>query len=333
VPELRKDPVMGGWVIIATERSRRPSDFLREQPPKPNGRVCPLCPGHENITPPEVLAFRDGGGPNQPGWRVRVIPNKFPALRVEGELNREGEGLYDKMNGVGAHEVIVESPSHDIVLGDMPEKSIEEVFWAFRERFVDLKKDKRIRYIMVYKNHGDLAGASLSHTHSQLIGLPVVPRRVSEEMEGALRHYEFHDRCVFCDIVRQESTDRRRVVLEVEHFLVVEPFAPRFPFETWIVPKTHESHFERAPTSVMRNLAGAIRASLGKMNAVLENPAYNMVIHTAPVQDDPLDHYHWHIELIPKITRFAGFEWGTGFYINPTPPEEAARYLREAKSE
>jgi UDPglucose--hexose-1-phosphate uridylyltransferase len=324
---------MGGWVIIANERSRRPTDFVREQPHQPNGRVCPLCSGHEQITPPEVLAFRDGDGANQPGWRVRVVPNKFPALRVEGELSREGEGLYDKMNGVGAHEVIIESPRHDALLADMTDKAIEEVFWAFRERFVDLKKDNRIRYIMVYKNHGELAGASLSHTHSQLIGLPVVPRRVTEEMDGARRHYEFHERCVYCDIVRQESADRRRVVLEIEHFLVVEPFAPRFPFETWILPKAHQSHFESEATSVMRNLAAAVRTTLRKMNSVLERPAYNLVIHTAPVQDMPLDHYHWHIELIPKITRYAGFEWGTGFYINPTPPEDAARYLRDAKSE
>jgi UDPglucose--hexose-1-phosphate uridylyltransferase len=324
---------MGGWVIIATERSRRPSDFLREQPHQPNGRVCPLCAGHEDITPPEVLAFRESGGANQPGWRVRVVPNKFPALRVEGELSREGEGLYDKMNGVGAHEVIVESPHHGDILADMPEKAIEEVFWAFRERFLDLKKDRRIRYIMVYKNHGELAGASLAHTHSQLIGLPVIPRRVTEEMDGARRHYEFHERCVYCDIVRQELSDRRRMVAELEHFAVIEPFAPRFPFETWIIPKPHQSHYESAATSVMRNLAAAVRTALRKMNSVLERPAYNLVIHTAPVQDAPLDHYHWHIELIPKITRYAGFEWGTGFYINPTPPEEAARYLREAKSE
>lgn len=330
MPELRKDPVTGRWVIIATERARRPMDFHREPVKIQGARLCPFCPGHELKTPPELLSFRDTGGANAPGWRVRVVPNKFPALRVEGQLDREGEGLYDKMNGIGAHEVIVESPVHESTLAELQEKNVEEVFWAFRERILDLRKDRRLRYILIFKNHGELAGASLEHTHSQLIALPVVPKRVQEELDGAKRHFDYRERCVFCDIVKHEARDMRRVVLETEHFLAITPYASRFAFETWIVPRRHESHFENAESSVMRNLAWVVRAAVRKMDRVLEWPAYNMVMHSSPVQEGPLEHYHWHIELIPKISKVAGFEWGTGFYINPTPPEEAADFLREA---
>lgn len=330
MPELRKDPVTGRWVIIATERSRRPIDFHREPVKIQSARICPFCPGHELKTPPEVLSFRDTGGANASGWRVRVVPNKFPALRVEGELDREGEGLYDRMNGIGAHEVIIESPLHETTLAELPEKNVEEVFWAFRERVLDLRKDRRLRYILIFKNHGELAGASLEHTHSQLIALPVVPKRVQEELDGSRRHFDYRERCVFCDIVRHEARDTRRVVLETEHFLAITPYASRFAFETWIVPRRHESHFENAESAVIRNLAWVVRATLRKMDRVLEWPAYNLVIHSSPVQEGPLEHYHWHIELIPKISKVAGFEWGTGFYINPTPPEEASEFLREA---
>ncbi|MBM3812558.1 MAG: galactose-1-phosphate uridylyltransferase [Acidimicrobiia bacterium] len=330
MPELRKDPVTGRWVIIATERSRRPSDFVREAPPQLAITLCPFCPGNEQKTPPEVLAFRNGGGANQPGWTHRVVPNKFPALRVEGELLREGEGIYDKMNGIGAHEVFIESPDHDTALADLPEKAMEELLWAFRHRVADLKKDPRLRYLMLFKNHGEPAGSSLLHSHSQLIALPVVPKRVREEIDGAHRYYDFKERCIYCDIVRAEIADGERVVMETEHFLTISPYAPRFPFECWIVPRRHGSHFENMDTSITANLAWVLRMLLRQMDKVLEQPAYNFMIHTAPVQDGPLTYYHWHVEVIPRLTRVAGFEWGTGFYINPTPPEESARYLREA---
>ena len=187
MPELRKDPVTGRWVIITTDRSRRPADFLRVPVVVQGGRICPFCPGHEQKTPPELLAYRSNTEPNSPGWRLRCVPNKFPALRVEGELDRQGEGLYDKMNGVGAHEVFIESPDHFATLADMSEKQVEDLFWAFRDRTLDLGKDARLRYILLFKNHGEAAGATLEHTHSQLIALPVVPRQVQEEMDGAKR--------------------------------------------------------------------------------------------------------------------------------------------------
>ena len=205
LPELRKDPVTGRWVIIATDRSKRPSDFIR-QPVIPTGHgICPFDYGNEHKTPPEILAYRDSGNRDQPGWRVRVVPNKFPVLGIEGELNRQGEGMYDKMNGIGAHEVIIETPDHSVTLGEMPERQIEEVMWAFKERVNDLKKDRRFRYILIFRNHGEAAGASLEHPHSQLIALPVIPKRVKEEVDAAKAFYDWKERCIFCDIIRHES--------------------------------------------------------------------------------------------------------------------------------
>lgn len=331
MPELRKDPITERWVIISTERARRPTDFMRAPVPlTPSGRLCPFCPGNESKTPPEVLAYRSGSGANQPGWSLRVVPNKFPVLGIEGDLEREGDGLFDKMQGIGAHEVVVETPEHMLGITDLPEKAIERVLWSFRDRVHDLKNDRRLRYVLLFKNHGEAAGATLEHTHSQLIALPVVPKRVQEEVEATKRYYNFKERCIFCDLIRQETKSGIRVVTETDRFLVLEPYAARFPFETWIIPKQHRSHYEDVDAGQLENLAWVLKSTLRKIDRVLERPPYNFLIHTAPLQEAPNPYYHWHIEVIPKLTRVAGFEWGTGFYINPTPPEESAQFLRDA---
>jgi len=331
MPELRKDPISERWVIIASDRVRHPGDFVRHSVPNMRSdRICPFCPGHENKTPPELLAYRNGSPPNQPGWSLRVVPNKFPVLRVEGDLDREGDGLFDRMDGIGAHEMVIETSDHALSMTELSESSIEQVLWAFRERVCDLRNDPRLRYVMLFKNYGEAAGTQLEHTHSQLIALPVVPKRVQEEIEVARRYYDFKERCIFCDLIRQETKAGIRVVTETDQFVVVEPYAPRFPFETWILPRTHQSHFEDAGGSQLNNLAWVLKNTLRKLERVLERPPYNLLIHTAPLRDAACAHYHWHIEIIPKLTRVAGFEWGTGFYINPTPPEESARFLRDA---
>ena len=330
MPELRKDPITGRWVIIATDRAKRPSDFIRQPVPPARPGVCPFDYGNEHKTPPEVLAYRNSGGRDEQGWRVRVVPNKFPVLGIEGELTRQGEGMYDKMNGIGAHEVVIETPDHAATMSDMPERQIEEVLWALKERVNDLKKDRRFKYIILFKNHGEAAGASLEHPHCQLIALPVIPKRVKEEVDGARLFYELKERCIYCDIIRQESAAGVRLVSETDRFTAIQPYAPRFAFETWLIPKRHESHFEDADAPTVQNLAWMLRTTLRKMDKVLERPAYNFIVHSAPVQDGALAHYHWHIEIIPKLTKVAGFERGTGFYINPTPPEESAKFLREA---
>ncbi len=332
MPELRKDPITGRWVIISTDRQKRPNDFRVERASLLGGDTCPFCVGREDMTPPEVLAFRqDGHMPNGPGWDLRVVPNKFPALQVEGSLDREGEGLFDRMNGIGAHEVIIENPDHAKTLATMSEMEIERVLWAFRERILDLKRDTRFRFILVFKNHGAAAGATLEHSHSQLIALPIVPDFVREEIEGAKRHYLMKERCVFCDIIRQEVSVGRRVIHENADVVALAPYAPRFPFETWLLPRSHGARFEEAPRPAYESLARMLRTVLQRMNRALENPAYNLVIHSAPFSEQGSEFYHWHVELLPKVTRTAGFESGTGFYINPTSPEEAAQVLRNAR--
>jgi UDPglucose--hexose-1-phosphate uridylyltransferase len=334
MPELRKDPVTGRWVIISTERQKRPHDFRIE--PTPHNvpdPLCPFCEGREAMTPAEVLSYRHNGGPpNGPGWHVRVVPNKYPALQVEGGLDRQGEGLFDRMNGIGAHEVIIETPDHLATLATMPVEGVERVLWAFRDRVVDLRQDRRFRYILIFKNHGQAAGASLAHSHSQLIALPIVPRNVSEEVEGARQHYEYKERCVFCDIIRQELEEGSRVIAEAPDFVAVAPYAPRFPFETWLLPKRHGAHFQEAPREEYGGLAGLLGSVLQRMNKSLLHPAFNLIVHTSPFSIDTSEFYHWHVEIIPKLTKVAGFEWGSGFYINPTGPEEAAAVLRDARA-
>jgi UDPglucose--hexose-1-phosphate uridylyltransferase len=331
MPELRKDPIVGRWVIIATDRAKRPVAPKIEAPAGPPG-YCPFCEGQEDKTPHEILAYRDRNTRfNEKGWRVRVVPNKFPALQVEGDLHKRGDGIYDKMNGIGAHEVIIECPFHEITLANLSEENIREVLWVYRDRLVDLKKDPRLVYGMLFKNVGAAAGASLEHTHSQLIVTPIVPINVWEEMSGSLEFFNYRGRCIFCDMVHQELAAEKRIVLDTPHFLSFEPFASRFPFETWILPKHHNSHFENIQKTEVDELGTVLKTILLKLESALDKPAYNYIIHTSPFDSQTLPHYHWHLEIIPRLTRVAGFEWGTGFYINPVPPEQAAGFLRETE--
>lgn len=329
MPELRKDPVLGRWIIISKERGKRPTDFPVQQYEATNG-FCPLCPGNESSTPPEVLAYREEELAGQPGWQVRVVPNKFPALIIEGDLLKEGVGLYDRMNGIGAHEVIIESPNHNESFADIPPERMSLVFRAYRERILDLEKDSRFKYVMVFKNHGKAAGASLEHPHSQLIALPILPRMIVSELSGAKSYYKYKERCLFCDIVRQEMQLDERVVCQNEQFITIMPFAPRTPFEMWVLPKKHSSSFSMQSDEDIFSLAQVFSESLRRLVACIPNVPYNFVLHTVPLRSDGIKHYHYHFEIVPKLTSIAGFEWGSGFYINPMPPEEAAAFLRES---
>ncbi len=328
MPELRRDPIIGRWVIIASERGKRPYDFIIEKE-KTKGGFCPLCPGHEHTTPPEVLAYgRPNHDPNGPEWQLRVVPNKFPALIIEGELDKRGEGIYDKMNGIGAHEVIVETPNHHEPLSALPVEQLTLVFRAYKDRIIDLARDMRFKYIIVFKNFGKAAGASLEHSHSQLIALPIVPQIIQEELDGCLRYFDYKERCVFCDIIRQERSQDMRLVDENEDFITICPFAPRSPFEMWVLPKRHQSRFISMDDQQLFQLAKLFSSTMKKLDRVLPNVPYNFMLHTAPLRDSHLEHYHWHIEIMPKVSTVAGFEWGTGFHINTVPPEEAASILK-----
>jgi UDPglucose--hexose-1-phosphate uridylyltransferase len=332
MPELRKDPTVGRWVIIATERVRRPSDF-QLTPTERRGGPCHFCAGHEHETPAEVLAYRDAAEAprDAPPWRVRVVPNKFPALRVEGDLERRGHGLYDLMNGVGAHEVVIESPHHDARLATLPAAAVEDVVRAYRDRIVDLKRDDRFRSVLVFKNHGARAGATLEHPHSQLIATPIVPLTVVAEMDHARGYHDYRERCLFCDMLYQELEDRARLVAAGPHVVAFAPFAARFPFETWILPRRHAAAFERARAEELHDLAAVLGAVLGRLDRVLGDPPFNLLLHSAPVGTEDSPSYHWHVEILPTLAPAAGFELGSGFHINPMPPEEAARLLREPR--
>jgi UDPglucose--hexose-1-phosphate uridylyltransferase len=331
MPELRKDPVTGRWVIISSERGKRPQTLLSPVPREAD-EFNPFAPGNEDKTPPEVLAYRPPSTPpNTPGWWLRVIPNKFPALSADGDIQRAGDGMYDLMNGIGRHEVVIEGPDADVQLPDMDEEQVQEVIWAYRDRSIELKKDSRFRYVLIFKNYGKEAGASIWHPHSQIIALPVVPKSVQEEIEGARRYYEYKERCVYMDMVQQELKDGKRLVMENDSFVAFCPFASRFPFETWILPKKNEQFFSNITKNGVIDLASILKGTLNKLKLGVGDPAYNFLIRTTPEDLGPVPYHTWHIEILPALGKVAGFEWGSGFHINPVPPEEAADILRQAE--
>ena len=331
--ELRRDPVVGRWVIVETEAPFHPENFEKEEHHWRAGG-CPFCYGNEDQTPPEVEAIRDSKTkPDTPGWQVRVVPNKFPALQIEGDIDRRGLGIYDMSNGVGAHEVIIQSPYHQKEIPDLLDEEVQNIITMCCRRTEDLKKDERFKYILLFKNYGPSAGASLAHPHVQLIALPMIPKNPAEKIQGALEYFEFRERCLFCDMVRQETQDKKRVIVENKFFIAFCPFVSRFTFEIWILPKIHNSFYCAMTPPEVADLAKLLKDVLLRLRSVLSDPAYNFVIQASPLaQDEDMAHYHWHIEIMPKLTRVAGFEWGTGFYVVWTPPELAAKYLREAKT-
>jgi UDPglucose--hexose-1-phosphate uridylyltransferase len=336
--ELRWDPIKRHWVIIAADRGRRPSDFFEAEKPTPV-TSCPFCYGNEDKTPHEIFAVRPSGPPNAPNWKVRVIPNKYPVLRVEGEIKSRGYGLYDVMNGIGAHEIIIETPDHSREMADFSVEEITHVLKAYRFRILDLSKDLRLRYMVLFKNQGVRAGAALSHSHSQLIAVPLVPPVTVTELKVCREFFLLKDRCIFCDILDFELRTGERIVREYPEFVLFAPYASCFPFELRLFPKRHCHDFALLSDTELEELAGAMKDMLLRLKVGLKDPSYNFILHTSPsLQPRPGRHdfwtsieydYHWHLELVPRIMPVAGFEWGSGFHINPTPPEEAAAFLRE----
>jgi UDPglucose--hexose-1-phosphate uridylyltransferase len=329
MPELRKDPIVRSWVIISTERAKRPHDFAKPKEEKVS-KFDPFAPGNESVTPPEIMAFRPADTePNTPGWWIRVVPNKFPALDPNLDLKKLGHGMYDSMTGFGAHEIVIETPDSEATIATLDYKQVEEIVWAYRERYTALLKDENIKYVLIFKNYGADAGASLSHSHSQIIATPTIPSRVATEIEGSGEYYKFRERCIYCDIIQQEKMENTRIVEENDDFIAFEPYASRAPFETWILPKTHQYDFGEISEKNVKSFAAILKNVLLRMRISLDDPPYNFMIHTGMPSGEGRNYYHWHVEIVPRLTKLAGFEWGSGFYINPTPPEEAAKYLRE----
>ncbi|MDN5347154.1 MAG: UDPglucose--hexose-phosphate uridylyltransferase [Clostridia bacterium] len=329
MPELRQDPVSQRWVIIATERAKRPSDFIHPQETKRGPDNCPFCAGKEKETPPEVLAFRDPDtAADTPGWKVRVVPNKFAALRPEGELQSKEQGIYRTLSGVGAHEVIIEHPEHHLFFPDYTTEHAALVLKAWRQRYLQLGQNPKLKYVQIFKNHGQIAGASLEHPHSQLIATPQVPAAVRAEMRRAQNYQDWRGRCIYCDILQAEETNGSRIIALNDNFLAFCPFASRFPFETWILPRNHQPTFGMVDDEQLSDLAFILKEVLGRLKRAVNDPPYNLILHTSPLREEE-PAYHWHLELLPRLTIVAGFEWGTDMYINPTPPEAAVRFLLE----
>lgn len=328
--ELRRDPITGRWNIVFLDKAISADDF-KSEPYAKNPEGCPLCYGQEQITPHEIIAHRKYGSPNSPNWTVRVVPNKYPALRIEGDLVKEGIGVFDMMSGIGAHEVIIDTPDHFRDMADMSYAEVEEVVWAYLARSIDLRQDKRFKYVLIFKNHGRSAGASLEHPHSQLIALPIVPKAVQEEIDGSARYFDYKERCVYCDIMRQEQHDKERIIYDGKDFMAFCPYVSRFSYEIWILPKKHQSDFANLQRDCVGGLAIALRDCLARIKGLLADPAYNFILHSSPINGHEREDYHWHIEIMPKLAKIAGFEWGSGFYINPIPPELAAKNLLSVK--
>jgi UDPglucose--hexose-1-phosphate uridylyltransferase len=332
---MRKDVFTGRWVIMDDTTAVRPSDFQFTRFTKQT-KFCPFCETNEASTPPEIFAIRKpGSSANGPGWSVRVVPNVSPRLRIEGDLGRRAEGFHDLMNGVGAHEIIAETPRHDRDLHDLEIQEISDVIRAYIARLVDLAGDKRMRYVLIFKNHGQQAGAhTISHSISQLMALSVTPRTVKTKLIVARDYFATKERCLYCDVLQQEIKARKRVIAENDDFLAFAPFASRFPFEMTVFPKSHESAFSRISAGQIQNLAAILRDVLQRLDRTLGGPPYNLFLQDRPflrpragywntIEED----FHWHLEILPQIVRISGFEWASGFFYNPVPPEVAAQCL------
>jgi UDPglucose--hexose-1-phosphate uridylyltransferase len=331
--ELRQNPATKEWVIIATERAKRPEEMgagVLEVPPGEKEK-CPFCPGHEERTPFEILAYRTyGTRADSPGWWIRLIPNKFSALVPHGNVERvRVEDFYMYMDGLGEHEVLIESPDHDATIANMEQKQVEEIFLAYRERYLTLSRDKRFEMVILFKNHGIAAGTSLRHPHSQIIATPVTPIHIRHRLEEAMRYFDDFGKCVYCEMLSVEKRLGERVVIETDNFVAFEPFASRSPFETWVLPKRHVASFEDVSPEDVKELAFVMRTTLAKIYKSLNNPDYNYVIHSAPSHEKDGEYYHWHIQILPRVSAMAGFELGSGIYINSVIPESAAGFLRD----
>lgn len=325
--ELRQNLATKEWVIIASERARRPQEFVEP------GRLmcgegptwdanCPFCPSNEEHDL-EVARF-----PAEGPWQVRIVGNRYPALMRTATLEREYNGLVRRISGVGYHEVIAESPVHNTCAALESATGLTRVFQAFIDRAWEVQRDPRIEYILFFKNHGRKAGASLRHPHAQMMALPMVPNDVRVRADTARAHFDEVGRCAFCEMLGQERTDGRRIVLESEHFIVFSPYAAFSPFHLWIVPKLHAASFLHAVPAEVEDLGQVMRTVLRMLYAGLNNPDFNYVIRSAPVRDLGAPYLHWYVTIVPRISQAAGFEMGSGIYINPSLPEECAQFLR-----
>lgn len=327
-PQLRQEPCTKRWVIFSPRRASRPHQFreVKQEATLPQWEAgCPFCPGNEGQTPPEVFSIR-----GEKGWLIRVVPNKFPALSsLITDIEVSGSDPFVSLPGGGEHEVVIESPIHNLTWGNIELGQMERILSSFLQRYRALWEDKRLKYICIFRNHGERAGTSIIHPHSQIIATPIVPEQIRAEVEEARRYYDDRLRCAYCDVLRKELDANERIVLESRYFVAFAPFASRMPYEGWIVPKVHKPSFGMISKEETKDLASVVNNLFGALYRGLNDPHYNVLFHSAPLRDSCEDYYHWHIEVLPRLTIQAGFELGTGIYINTTLPEDAASFLRK----
>ncbi len=327
--EIRKDPLSHTWVIISSERQRRPSELAAPPEEKRPQRTCPLC--QEAQEPPPAGDTWPGKVDSKTGkWLTRVLPNKYPALTPDKSVEQgEVSPLNHYLTGVGGHELILDTLEHEATLASMNKKQLEAVLETYQNRFFEWKKDPRIAYVLIFRNYRQAAGASLSHPHSQVIATPIIPPRLFEELREAKEYYKIYSQCLLCEIIKEELNSSRRVY-ENGNILVFTPYASRFPFEVYFIPKKHQATFEEIDKATLADLAEAFDLFFPAFSKLLQDPPFNFMLHVSPLRTPGLLYYHWHIELIPRLSRPAGFEFGSGIFINPIPPEKAAQSLREA---
>lgn len=329
-PEYREDPITGQWVLIAPARARRPileaaAGVLDDDP-----SLCPFCEGKESSTPPELAALRAIGPANGPGWTVRVVPNRYPAVGGTPAEDPSEVELFRVRSGEGRHEVVLERPDHSWTTSDLSAERIGSIFGVYADRLRALAADPRVGYALVFKNAGLGAGASQIHAHSQILATTELPPRIAQELDGARAFQRARGEPVYSALIDRELSERTRLVVQSERFLAFCPFASRFPFETWVLPRAPSSRFERHPRGEFGELGEVVKTLLLRLEKVMARPAYNYYLHTAPLDAADHGYYHWHVEVAPRIVGLAGCEVGGGLFINPLPPERAAALLRDA---
>lgn len=331
MPEIRQNIATKDWIIFATERAMRPEEFKIEEKKTKElpdySEKCPFCRGNEAETQQEIASIKDEQGK----WQVRVVPNKFAALTYRGNPDRRFDGVYRSMRGVGAHEVIIESPKHNLTTALYDNIQIERIVRIYKSRYLELEKDPRIAQVIIYKNHGSSAGTSLEHPHSQLVATPVVPTSVRDRFRDAINYYDENGECVFCRTVEEELRAKERIVLENRNFISIQPYASFSPFHTWILPQKHKPSFGEISEEEIADFASILKETLQKLYYGLNNPDYNYCIRSTSVDQNKVNYFHWYLAIIPKITKIAGFELGSGMFINTSLPEECAEFLRNVK--
>lgn len=326
MPEIRHNVLTREWVIIALERAKRPDQFVRKREKKPLPAFdpkCPFCPGNEAMTPPETYVV-----PDTNSWRVRVTPNKYGALTYEGARQLSIEGIRRKVTGVGIHEVIVETPAHNAATALLQDAEVETIIETYLNRFKFASMDPRIQQVTIFKNHGESAGTSLEHPHSQMIAAPVITSQLRDRLINALKHFDEFGECIFCHVLDEELREGTRIVMESEHFVAFVQYAALTPFSMLIMPRRHMACFAEMNDAEAADLARVLRRTLAKLYRGLLDPDFNYTIRTAPLEYTGVKYYHWYLSIIPRLTKMAGFELGSGMFINASLPEDNASFLR-----